>query len=42
MKTAKALDISGDGIIDESEFLRLFDPTVLAAAENDAAGGADL
>ena len=40
MKAAKALDVSGDGIIDEQEFLRLLDPAVLAAAEPKAAGGA--
>lgn len=32
MKDVKALDISGDGQIDESEFMRLFNPDVIKAA----------
>ena len=33
MKAVKALDVSGDGIIDESEFFRLLNPGVIKAAE---------
>ena len=33
MKRAKALDISGDGQIEEGEFKRLYNPSVLAAAK---------
>ena len=35
MKSARALDVSGDGRITEQEFRRLYDPAVLAAAEAD-------
>ena len=33
MKSVRALDIDGDGHIVKSEFNRLFDPSVIAAAE---------
>jgi len=33
MKAVKALDVSGDGVIDEGEFFRLVNPGVVKAAE---------
>ena len=36
MKDAKALDVSGNGQIDESEFMRLFNPDVVKASSSKA------
>ena len=34
MKSAHALDVSGDGVLDFGEFARLYDPQVRANAES--------
>ena len=41
MKSVRAIDESGDGMIDALEFQRLYLPSVLRAAENGVLGSLD-